>query len=320
MQITALGLALALSLGNGDPLNPHARTPERAAPAAGGARLETVTLTSQVFGDTRLLRVLLPPDYDREADRRYPALYMLDGQTLFDPRASYTSFVWEIDKAVTALLAEGAIEPLIVVGIDNPGLRERPNELLPWFDEFLSPPLPDPQGRRFPGFLVDEVMPLIEARYRVSPGAEQTGLGGASYGGLMALYAAIHRPGVFGRLLIESPGFYVNDAAVLDEAEAFDAWPQRISLGVGTNEEGREECDEGDMGSEAVQDVLRLESILRRSGLSDERLLLRIALCARHDERAWALRYPGAMRFLYGSASGGTVMWRLDTEAGDSGE
>ncbi len=320
MQITALGLVLALSLGTGDSLDPHARTPEQAAPAAGGARLETVALTSQVFGNTRLLRVLLPPGYDREAELRYPVLYMLDGQTLFDSRTSHTSFVWEVDKAVAALLAEGAIEPLIVVGIDNPGLRERPRELLPWFDEFLTPPLPDPQGVRFPRFLVDEVMPLIEARHRVRGGPESTGLGGASYAGLMTLYTAIHRPGVFGRLLIESPGFYVNDAAVLDEAEAFDAWPQKVSLGVGTNEEGREECLEGDVSSEAVQDVLRLESILRRSGFTDERLLLRIALCAGHDERAWALRYPGAVRFLYGSAKGGTVTRRFDAGPDDSSE
>ena len=285
--------------------------------SAGDARLEAVELESEVFGNARLLRVLLPPGYDEAADRRYPVLYMLDGQTLFDADESYTAHAWDVDEAVARLLKEGAIEPLIVVGIDNPGLRERPNELLPWYDEFLSPPLPDPQGRRFPEFLVTEVLPVVESRYRVLDGAEHSGLGGVSYGGLASLYAVIHSPGVFSRLLIESPGFYVNDAAVLREAEAFDDWPEKVSLGVGTNEENRPDCDEDDMSSEAVQDVLRLERILKQSGVSAERLLLQVALCGEHDERNYRRRFPRALSFLYGSAPGGRVIQRFE---GDHGE
>jgi predicted alpha/beta superfamily hydrolase len=274
--------------------------------------LETVELVSQVFDNTRLLRVLLPPGYDETTDLRYPVLYFLDGQTLFDAADSYTTHAWEVDDVVARLLGEGVIKPFIVVGIDNPGLRERPNELLPWFDEYLSPPLPDPQGKRFPEFLVTEVLPLVESRYRVREGAEHTGLGGVSYGGLASLYAVIHRPGVFGRLLIESPGFYVNDAAVLEEAEAFEDWPWRVSLGVGTNEENRDSCDEGDTSSEAVQDVLRLQKILDAKGLSEERLLLQIALCGEHEERHYRRRLPRALSFLYGPASGGRVIQRFE--------
>ena len=267
---------------------------------------------SEIFGNTRLLRVLLPPGYDDVTDRRFPVLYMLDGQTLFDAADSYTTSAWEVDETVARLLGEGAIEPLIVVGIDNPGLSERPRELLPWFDEYLRPPLPDPQGKRFPGFLATEVMPLVESRYRVLAGEEHTGLGGVSYGGLASLYAVIHRPGVFGRLLIESPGFYVNDAAVLEEAEAFDDWPEKVSLGVGTNEENRETCDEDDWSSEAVRDVLRLEGILRAKGLNTERLLLQVALCGEHDEGDYRLRFPRALSFLFGSAPGGRVIRRFE--------
>jgi predicted alpha/beta superfamily hydrolase len=280
-------------------------------------RLETVELTSQVFGNTRLLRALLPPGYDEATDRRYPVLYLLDGQTLFDAADSYTTHAWEVDDVMARLLAEGALEPLIVVGIDNPGLTQRPNELLPWFDEYLSPPLPDPQGKRFPQFLVTEVMPRVESRYRVLEGAEHTGLGGVSYGGLASLYAVIHRPGVFGRLLIESPGLYVNDAAVLEAAEAFDDWPRKVSLGVGTNEENREACDPDDMTSEAVRDVLRLEGILEGKGLSEERLLLQVALCGEHDERHYRRRLPRALGFLYGSAPGGRVIRRLEKDHGE---
>jgi predicted alpha/beta superfamily hydrolase len=306
--------ALLLLLGAGTGAERDAAIPtERPSPAS-AARLETLELTSQVFGNTRLLRVLLPPGYDEATDRRYPVLYLLDGQTLFDAADSYTTHVWEVDEVVSRLLGQGAIEPLIVVGIDNPGLRERPNELLPWFDEYLHPPLPDPQGGRFPEFLVAEVMPLVESRYRVLDGAEHTGLGGVSYGGLASLYAVIHRPGVFGRLLIESPGLYVNDAAVLPEAEAFDAWPGRVSLGVGTNEENREACDPDDWSSEAVQDVLRLEGILEGKGLTEDRLLLQVALCGQHDESHYRRRLPRALSFLHGSAPGGRVIRRFEEQ------
>jgi hypothetical protein len=81
---------------------------------------------------------------------------------------------------------------------------------------------------------------------------------------------------------------------------------------VGTNEEGRESCDEDDWSSEAVQDVLRLQGILEGRGLSAERLLLQIALCGEHDERHYRHRLPRALGFLYGSAPGGQVMHRFE--------
>jgi hypothetical protein len=109
----------------------------------------------------------------------------------------------------------------------------------------------------------------------------------------------------------------VHDAAVLDEAEAFDDWPRKVALGVGTNEEGRDSCDEDDWSSEAVRDVLRLKGILEGTGLSEERLLLQIALCGEHDERHYRRRLPRALSFLYGSAPGGRVIQRFE---GDHGE
>ncbi len=125
----------------------------------------------------------------------------------------------------------------------------------------------------------------------------------------------IHQPGVFGKVLIESPGFYVNGAAVLDEAEAFDGWPQKIYLGVGTNEEGHEDCDRDDLSSEAVRDVLRLETILHQKGLTTERVYLQIAICAEHNEQSYSLRFPSAVSFLYGSAKGGRVIKRFGNGA-----
>src|SRR6266850_7442399 len=72
--------------------------------------------------------------------------------------------------ASTKRLTNGKLDPLIVVGIDNGGWQLRPKEYLPYVDETLSPPEPHPEGKLYPRFLLDEVVPFVEARYRVLRG------------------------------------------------------------------------------------------------------------------------------------------------------
>lgn len=258
---------------------------------------------SEVFGSSRMLRVLVPEDYDAPAnhDRVYSVLYLNDGQNLFDSStAVLNAMEWQVDETVHALVASGEIDPLIVVGIDNAGRRGRFKEYFPWVDEYLDPPNPDPQGARYPDFLVNEVLPFIEQRYRVRTDAEGRGLGGSSAGALAALFAAVRRPGVFGRLLIESPSLYVADARVLQEAASLTAWPSRIYLGGGTNEMGSATCDPAVPGDdELVRDLRRLESIALAAGLDSSRVEVVIVPCAVHNECAWADRLPSALRFLF---------------------
>lgn len=259
-------------------------------------------LASRVFGNTRTLRVWLPPCYDSVASqgRRYPVLYLNDGQNLFDSATSlFNPMEWRADETARALIESGAIDPVIVVGIDNAGRRARGHEYLPWVDVTLSPPEPDPQGRRYPEFLVDEVIPFVNARYRTRTDAASTALGGSSYGALISLYVALVRPSVFGRLLLESPSLYVDDAHILREV-AQGQWPARVYIGVGTNEGGRPGCDpRAARMTQMVSDVRRLEQLLRHSGLDSTRLLVTVAPCAVHDEAAWAARLPDALRFLF---------------------
>ncbi len=86
-------------------------------------------------------------------------LYLNDGQNLFDPCTSiFGDAEWRVDETVSALLEQGGIAPLIVVGIDNGGRRLRAKEYLPWKDETLQPPEEDPQGSLYPRFLLDEVV------------------------------------------------------------------------------------------------------------------------------------------------------------------
>lgn len=262
--------------------------------------LELHKFKSEIFNNTRYLRILLPSDYYDKKNRntKYKVLYMNDGQNLFEKATSvFNPMEWEIDETLEKLSFQHKIEPIIVVGIDNAGKRKRPYEYLPWEDEYLEPPCPNPNGRRYPDFLINEVMPFINAHYRVRQGPENTGLGGSSYGGLITLYTAIKKPDVFGFLLIESPSFYVNKRAIFEMARTFYAWPEKIYLGGGTNEMGLKNCEQTDSNRELIRDIQEFYNILLNNGVSKDRIHLVIEECALHNEEAWARRFPKAILF-----------------------
>ncbi|HXB75018.1 MAG TPA: alpha/beta hydrolase-fold protein [Candidatus Acidoferrales bacterium] len=253
--------------------------------------LEIVTFASKVFPAPRSLRVLLPAGYRLPGshDRRYPVLYMNDGQNLFDVCTTmYGGEEWRLDETVEELTAQGKIKPMIVVGIDNGGRRLRPKEYLPYVDDTLTPREPNPEGRLYPGFLLDEVVPFVERHYRVVPGARHRVLGGSSYGAGIALYAAIKRPRAFEGLLLESPSIYAEDYRLLKEAADTRTWPRRIYIGTGTVQE-------------PVADVRKLEALLQKAGLGRDRLYVVVREGAAHSEKWWAERLPDALQFLFSS-------------------
>ena len=181
------------------------------------------------------------------------------------------------------------------MGIDN-AQKERIKEFLPY--RSFSPPVMRPQGKRYPDFLLNEVMPLIYQHYRIARGPENTGLGGSSLGAMISLYTVMSRPGVFGRLLLESPSLFVSNRRMLKSSRDFRQWPARIYMAIGTREAGSEDRDR-----QVVNDVRNLEHILHRAGLGDDRLLVRIDEGATHNEREWAKRFPEALTFLFGGSS-----------------
>ena len=248
---------------------------------------------SRVFHNTRFLRVWLPPGYDDSANaaRRYPVFYLNDGQNLFEAGTSFTGIEWQIDETADRLIREGAVSPMIIVGLDN-AAKNRIREYMP--HRSLHPILLRGQGTRYPNFLIKEVMPFIARNYRVGAGPENTGLGGSSLGALIALYTAAVRPGVFGRLLLESPSLWASNRQMIRASREVKRWPERIFLAIGTAEAGRE-----DRNRSVVDDVRELAGIFRRAGLDDKRLKLVIEEGATHHESAWARRFPQALSFLF---------------------
>ena len=269
------------------------------APASAGTSsivgdLRLHEFPSRIFRNKRMLRVWLPPGYDlpENSGQRYPVFYLNDGQNLFERATSFAGVEWQVDETADLLIREGVIPPMIFVGIDN-AQHDRLKEYLPY--RLVNPVVLRPQGRNYLKFLVEEVLPFVNQNYRAAKGAESTALGGSSLGGLISLYITMAAPGVFGRVLLESPSLWVANRRILRGARRFRQWPAKIFLAVGTREEGREDKD-----LQTVESVRELERIFRRAGMDDRRLRVEIAEGGTHSEAAWAARFPDALRFLFG--------------------
>ena len=245
---------------------------------------------SRYLKTDRDVLVYLPPGYARELQRRYPVLYLQDGQNLFD---GATSFIpgqeWRVDETAESLIHQGQIEPLIVVAIYNAG-RERVNEYTPTKDPTVRQ---GGKARLYAKMLVTELKPLIDSEYRTRPDAASTGVGGSSLGGLISLYLGLTCPDVFGRLAILSPSIWWNKRDILHRYQHLaHKLPLRIWLDTGTNE--------GRSPESITADARHLAEALTSKGwkLGHDLAYTEVAGAA-HTESAWADRMADVLRFLY---------------------
>ena len=251
-------------------------------------------IPSLYLGEKRRITVWLPPGFRRRLRRqRYPVLYLNDGQNLFEPERAFAGVTWGAAETAEHLVRRRQVPPMLIVGIDHGHVR-RAREYLPVEDE-RNPFARRPLGREYAEFVTREVMPFVARNYPIATGVASTAFGGSSYGAASALYTALLKPGLFGRLLLESPSLYAGRGYLLRMARGAKRWPTRVYIGVGTRETRREEVNR-----ETVRNVLLLERALRRARLGPKRLRVVVEEEATHSERAWAQRFPGALEFLFG--------------------
>ena len=252
---------------------------EPAAGAAHGQLKRLRDLHSPQLDNRRDIMVYLPPSY-AGSERRFPVIYMHDGQNLFDPRTSFAG-EWRVDDTLDEESAAGL--EAIVVGISNRGV-ERSNEYSPFDDVKHGAG----RGGAYVSFIVDTIKPLVDADFRTAPGRESTGIAGSSMGGLISLYAFFARPDVFGFAGVMSPSLWYAQRAVFDFLNTVSHVPGRIYLDVGTRE-----------SRQALADVLELRDRLVQMGYRLRRdLLVVVDRGAAHNEDAWARRLARELRFL----------------------
>ena len=241
---------------------------------------------SEILPDDRAVSVYLPPQYLEQKERRFPVLYLQDGQNLFDGRTSYVAGkTWKANTTADQLAEAGEIEPVILVGIANTGLR-RMAEYTPTRDFKMG----GGEGRSYARLLIEELKPWVDSLYRTLPEAENTGLGGSSLGGLISLYVGFAHPEVFGKLAVMSPSLWWDHRSILHAIEQQAKKPDlRIWLDMGTAE-----------GAKHLRDTDALERLLvKRGWRSGVDLEYVTAPGAVHDERAWSERFGDVLRFLF---------------------
>jgi predicted alpha/beta superfamily hydrolase len=142
----------------------------------------------------RNLIVWLPPDYDQDPKKRYPVLYMHDGQNIFDPSTSFIGIDWQIDEAADSLIRAGEIPPVIIVGIFNTSDRTM---------EYT----PGAKGQAYMDFVVNTVKPFIDSNYQTLTDRENTFVGGSSAGGIISFMLTWEYPEIFSKAICMSPAF-----------------------------------------------------------------------------------------------------------------
>jgi predicted alpha/beta superfamily hydrolase len=246
-------------------------------------------VTSQFPIRPRDVIIYLPPGYDANPTRRYPVLYMHDGQNVMD---EITSFVgeWNADETAQNRILAGRVEPLIIVGVYNTTDR------FPEYTQVVDPRYPELGGGKSPDyarFLVEELKPRIDSTYRTKPEPEFTGVAGSSAGGLASLYIALTYPNVFRRVGAVSPSTYWGNRDIIDRYNALPAkLPLKIWLDMGTEESTRSVDPLVD--TRVMRDTL----VAKGWGVGADLRYLEVQ-GGRHNEQYWSARFGDILEYLY---------------------
>lgn len=230
---------------------------------------------SNTLGNARDLFIYLPRDYDAST-RRYPVVYAHDGQNLFDPRAIGGG--WRAGETLDREIAAGRVEDLILVGVANTSAR---------MDEYM-PPEEGGTADRYGRFLIDELKPWVDSRFRTRAGRDDTGVLGSSLGGLVSFYLGWERSDVFGRVGSLSGSFWLRghlDAIALDAPRDLRVW-----------------LDSGTAGSsgDSYEDTVAARDLLLAKGAAlGGRVAHEVDAGAGHNEAAWRGRFGRALGFLF---------------------
>ncbi len=220
------------------------------------------------------VRVFEPDGYREHPERRFPVLYMQDGQNLFFADESFLGETWQVQDTVRSLARMALVEPALVVGIKANDREAR----------YTAPGYVD-YGRA----LVEELKPWVDENYRTLRGPEHTAVVGSSLGGVVSFYLAWQHPETFGAAACLSSTFSFKDD-LLDRVARETKRPIRLYLDSGWPRDNYE-----------VTLAMRNRLVARGYRLGAD--LVHYAFPgARHGESAWATRLHMPFQYLLGPA------------------
>ena len=254
------------------------------------------------FLTPRHVDVWCPPGYSGDAER-YPVIYMHDGQNLFEPISSIGGESWELDKAIARLMGAGTIRGAIVVGMWNHGdIRWR--EYMPqkpyWartmqrhHEAFLARAGGEPLSDSYLAFVVEEVKPFIDSRFRTLADRQNTFVMGSSMGGLISLYAVGQYPDVFSGAGCLSTNWVAGEFEIVNE----------MAKSLPNEADHKLYFDYGTEGLDALYEPYQkqMDAHLRQTGYRHgENWMTRTFEGAPHNEAAWRARVEIPLAFLLG--------------------
>ncbi|RYU82468.1 alpha/beta hydrolase-fold protein [Hymenobacter persicinus] len=274
--------------------------------SGGGCQSTALTPNVQVMstsfqipqlGRTRRIWLYLPNDYASNPGKRYPVLYMHDGQNVFDACTSFSG-EWGVDETLKQLQQQGLdATGCIVVAIDNDG-AQRLNEYSPW----NNPQYGGGQGDQYVDFLVQTLKPYIDTNYRTLTGREFTGIAGSSMGALISTYAALKYPSVFSKVGVFSPAFWFAEQPLFQYVQQHPANPDTRFYFV---------C--GSAESQTMLPLMQsMRDALQTGGVPAQNLSFNPRADGQHAEWFWKREFAAAYQWLYApaaptSAKGGTL-------------
>ena len=227
----------------------------------------------------RTVLVWLPPSYKTNVDKRYPVLYLHDGQNVFAAGFSLSGQEWGLDETVTALIAEQKIEEIIMVAVYNN--KNRTAEYSP-----------KRRGNDYAEFLIFTIKPWIDQNYRTIPEREHTAVLGSSMGGIISFHLGWKYHQIFSMAGCLSPAFLVDNNEIVKRVKKTKENPDlKFTIQNGTEE----------LEARFQPSINKMIKYLKKKGYKENSdYLYRIYDGAHHSEGAWAQQVRDTLLFFFG--------------------
>lgn len=268
-----------------------------------GIGMHIVTISTIISSIERpvTVRVALPMDYETSGDQvRYPVCYLHDGQDLLRDE----HVIWGKESLRFEAYYEAFskfLPKVILVAIECPRNHvDRTVQYLPYTKTFEVPEGSDfpsrveGRGEEYLAWIVNDLKPMIDNRFRTLADGRFTAMGGYSSGALISLYGAVKYPTVFSRLILMSPSVWILREEFRQTMESASlAHLERVYMDIGTKEHGRVTSSENFLdGAELVRGYLA-------AVLGPDQLMNQVLLDGKHRQEHWRQRFPDALRWIY---------------------
>ena len=271
-----------------------------------GGRIKRLDHFTSTYVQPRTIDIWLPDDFD--STKKYPVLYMQDGQMLFDSSATWTHQEWQMDETLTALIHQKKIRPCILVGIFNTGsyrhaeyypkspLDELPERVK---NQLLHIELHDTSlSDKYLLFLTRELKPYIDKNYPTLHDPANTFIAGSSMGGLISMYAICEYPEIFGGAICMST-HWMGSLLFFDESIpiSFNHYLQK-HLPTPTHHKIYFDYGTATLDSNYKQWQLLVDKTMKSKGYSKRNWITREFIGAAHKESDWAKRVKIPLEFM----------------------